>query len=151
MQTDYEHIRDDRLIVTGSVAVPLSEFTFTFVRSSGPGGQNVNKVATKACLRWPVMTSPSLTGAVRERFLAKYGRRVSNDGDFLINSQRYRDRQRNIDDCFDKLRTLLLSIAQAPTRRRKTKPSRASKERRLDNKRKQAGKKQMRRRVQGDD
>jgi ribosome-associated protein len=151
MHTDSEHVRDDQLVVTRSLAIPLGEFSFTFVRSSGPGGQNVNKVATKACLRWPVMTSPSLTGAVRDRFLAKYGRRISNDGDFLLNSQRYRDRQRNIDDCFEKLQALLLSIAVAPRKRRKTRPTRASKERRLDSNRKQAGKKQMRRRVSGDD
>lgn len=132
------------LVVTRTLKIPLAEFDFTFARSSGPGGQNVNKVSSKAQLRWPIRTSPSLDDATRERFMAKYGRRVTTDGDLLVTSQRFRDAGRNVADCLEKLRAMLLEAAQPPKRRRPTKPSRASIRRRLDDKRKQSQKKQGR-------
>lgn len=133
------------LVVAPHIQIPPSEFEFTYARSSGPGGQNVNKVNSKAVLRWQVTKSPSLPEAVRARFLAKYGSRLTGDGDLLITSERYRDQPRNIDDCLEKLREMLLSVAVAPKKRKKTKPSRASKERRLDSKKRDSTKKRNRR------
>jgi ribosome-associated protein len=133
------------LVVAPHIQIPPAEFEFTYARSSGPGGQNVNKVNSKAVLRWQATKSPSLPEAVRTRFLAKYGSRLTGDGELLITSERYRDQPRNIDDCLEKLREMLLSVAVAPKKRKKTKPSRASKERRLDSKKRDSSKKQSRR------
>lgn len=133
------------LVVAPHIQIPPAEFEFTYARSSGPGGQNVNKVNSKAVLRWQATKSPSLPEAVRSRFLAKYGSRLTGDGELLITSERYRDQPRNIDDCLEKLREMLLSVAVAPKKRKKTKPSRASKERRLDSKKRDSSKKQSRR------
>jgi ribosome-associated protein len=143
--------RDDLLIVTRSIRIPRDEFTFTFMRSSGPGGQNVNKVNTKVRLRWDVANTPSLSEAVRERFQQKYSRRITTEGELLITSQRYRDQARNIDDCLEKLRELLAAVASPPRRRKKTKPSRAAKERRLKAKRQQSDRKRNRRPPSRDD
>ena len=133
------------LVVTARLKIPLSEFTFTFARSSGPGGQNVNKLNTKAQLRWPVVRSPSLPEAVRRRFLAKHRRRVTSEGDLLITSQRFRDAGRNVADCLEKLRAMLAQAAVTPKPRKPTKPTRASIHRRLEDKRKLSQKKQGRR------
>jgi len=129
------------LIVNSRLRIPLSEFEFSFARSSGPGGQNVNKVNSKAWLRWPVVASPSLPEAVRTRFMAKHRNRVTAEGHLLLNSQRYRDQGRNISDCLDKLRAMLAEAATPPVRRKKTKPSRGSIERRLEGKRETSRKK----------
>jgi ribosome-associated protein len=142
---------DNVLVVTRSIRIPRDEFTFTFMRSSGPGGQNVNKVNTKVRLRWDVARSPSLPEAVRERFQRNYARRITTEGDLLITSQRYRDQARNIDDCLEKLRELLAAVATPPRRRKKTRPSRASKERRLQGKREQSERKRGRRKPGRDD
>ena len=133
------------LVVNARLKIPLREFKFTFARSSGPGGQNVNKLNTKALLRWPVITSPSLPEAVRRRLLSKVGRRVTAEGELLITSQRFRDAGRNVGDCLEKLRRMVAEAAVPPKRRRATKPSRASVRRRLDQKRRQSQKKQRRR------
>jgi len=132
------------LTVTARLKIPLREFRFTFSRSSGPGGQNVNKLNTKAQLRWPVMESPSLSEAVRRRLVAKYGRRITSDGDFLVTSQRFRDAGRNVADCLEKLRAMLAEVAVAPKRRKPTRPTRSSVRRRLENKRKKSQRKQQR-------
>jgi len=132
------------LVVNERIKIPLREFHFTFSRSSGPGGQNVNKLNTKALLRWPVKTSPSLPEAVRRRLLVKAGRRVTSDGDLLIVSQRFRDAGRNVADCLEKLRAMLAEVAVPPKRRRPTKPTRASVKRRLDHKKKHSQKKRQR-------
>lgn len=133
------------LVVNDRIKIPLREFQFTFARSSGPGGQNVNKLNTKATLRWPLVTSPSLPETVRRRLLAKVGRRVTAEGDLLITSQRFRDAGRNVADCLGKLRKLLAEAAVVPRRRRPTRPTAASVRRRLDQKRRQSRKKQQRR------
>jgi ribosome-associated protein len=133
------------LIVDARLQIPLQEFRFTFSRSSGPGGQNVNKVNTKATLRWPVLASPSLPDDVRQRFLDRYRNRITSEGEFLLTSQRYRDAGRNVDDCFQRLREMLAAVARPPTVRKRTRPSKASVRRRLDDKRRQARKKEGRR------
>jgi ribosome-associated protein len=108
-------------------------------------------VNTKVRLRWDVARSPSLPEAVRERFQRTYARRITAEGDLLITSQRYRDQVRNIDDCLEKLRELLAAVATPPRRRKKTRPSRASKERRLQGKREQSERKRSRRKPGRDD
>ena len=139
------------LDVNHRIKIPLREFQFTFARSSGPGGQNVNKLNTKALLRWPIRRSKSVPDDVRQRLTAKYRRRVTEEGDFLVVSQRFRDAGRNVADCIEKLRQMLLSVADPPKRRKSTRPSRASVRRRLDQKRKQSEKKQRRRRPKLDE
>jgi ribosome-associated protein len=132
------------LIITPHLQIPLREFTFTFARSSGPGGQNVNKVNTKAQLRWQVTNSPSLPEPVRQRLLAKCRRQVTVNGDLLIVSQRFRDAGRNAADCLEKLRRILAEAA-APVRLRKpTRPTQSSKRRRVESKRRLSQKKQRR-------
>ncbi|HUT13112.1 MAG TPA: alternative ribosome rescue aminoacyl-tRNA hydrolase ArfB [Thermoguttaceae bacterium] len=133
------------LIITPKLRIPLREFQFTFARSSGPGGQNVNKLNTKALLRWPVMSSPSLPEAVRQRLLAKVRRRITSEGDLLIVSQRFRDAGRNVADCLEKLRELLREAAQPPKSRKATRPTQASRRRRLEQKQRRSRKKQQRR------
>ncbi len=133
------------LVVNSRLKIPLREFQFTFARSSGPGGQNVNKLNTKALLRWPVMQSPSLPTSVRERLLAKHRRRVTSEGDFLIVSQRFRDAGRNVADCLEKLRQMLAEASVPKKVRKPTKPTRASVRRRLEQKQKRSRRKQLRR------
>ena len=133
------------MVIHPRLQIPLREIQITFARSSGPGGQNVNKLNTKALLRWPVATSPSLPEAVRRRLLAKHRRRVTAGGDLLIVSQRFRDAGRNAADCLEKLRQIVLDAARAPATRKPTKPTRASAQRRLEQKQKHARKKQQRR------
>ena len=135
------------LVVNEKISVPLRELRFTFARSGGPGGQNVNKVNTKATLRWAVAKTSSLPEDVRQRFMAKYRRRISTEGEFIISSERFRDQGRNVADCLEKLRAMLAESATAPKPRRATKPSRSSVRRRLNDKKKQAEKKRLRRRV----
>ncbi len=132
------------LEVNRRIRIPLRELSFSFARSSGAGGQNVNKVNTKATLRWSIVDSPSLPDDVRERFLRRYRRRITRDGTLVLSSQRFRDQGRNVADCTEKLRGFLLEVATAPRVRRPTRPTRASRERRLQQKRSTGARKRMR-------
>ena len=134
------------LEVNHRIRIPESEFTFAFSRSGGPGGQNVNKVSSKAQLTWNVTQSPSVPEDIRERFLMRYQRRITKEGTLLITSQRYRDQGRNTQDCLHKLVELLLSVAVLPTKRKATAPSRGAKQRRLQDKHVRSEKKQGRQR-----
>jgi ribosome-associated protein len=140
------------LSVTSAIQIPDDEFTFTFARSSGPGGQNVNKVNSKAVMRWSPTTSPSLPSEVRERFIARYASRLTTAGELILTSQRSRDQNRNMEDCLERLKEMILAIARKPITRRPTKATRGSHKRRLEGKRLQSGKKRGRQRPpSGDD
>jgi ribosome-associated protein len=129
------------LVVNSRIQIDESEFVFSFTRSSGPGGQNVNKVNSKATLRWQPSSSAGLPPDVLERFLAGYSSRLTGDGEMLVSSQRFRDQGRNVQDCLDKLRGMLAAVAVPPKRRKKTRPSRGSIKRRLEQKRRTGDKK----------
>jgi ribosome-associated protein len=149
--TNTDAIEDDRfLVVISTIKIPLSEFSLSFARSAGPGGQNVNKVNSKAVVRWDVSQSPSLPPEVRARFIAQNRHRITNEGEFVISSQRYRDQPRNIADCYEKLQALLRTAAARPVRRKKTKPTASSRRRRVADKRLRSATKQRRGRVEGE-
>jgi len=131
--------------VSARLQVPTRELRFRFVRSSGAGGQNVNKVASKAVLRWDVVHSPSLPPDVRARFLARYARRLTTEGELVLASDRFRDQARNVADCVERLNELLQAVAAPPVPRRPTRPSGAARARRLAVKR-QRGEAKARRR-----
>ena len=133
------------LRINDEIEIPLREFEFDFVRSSGPGGQNVNKVNTKAVMRWNICMSPSLPAQVRHRFMEKHKRRINQDGILVLTSQRFRDRGRNIADCLAKLQHLLVQVASPPKPRKPTRPSKASKAKRRRQKTALSEKKQRRR------
>ncbi len=133
------------MFIPPNIHISDDELQFTYVRSSGPGGQNVNKVNSKAVLRWNLLASTGVPEAVRERFVTRFGNRLTEAGDLVISSQRFRDQRRNEQDCLEKLGAMLTEVARPPKRRRKTKPTRASVERRKVQKRKGAAKKDLRR------
>jgi ribosome-associated protein len=137
----------DDVLVDRRLRIPRSEISFQFARSGGAGGQNVNKVSSKAVLRWRVMESPSLPDAVRSRFAARFRRRITHDGELVLTSQRYRDQHRNVEDCLEKLRGMLAAVADEPVARRPTAPGPGARERRLEGKRLLAQKKRRRRAV----
>lgn len=132
------------LVVDAQIQIPLGELRLSFSRSSGPGGQNVNKVNSKVTLHWNVATTSQLPEDVRQRFLERYRGRISTDGDVVLSSQLTRDQGRNRTDCLEKLRNLILAVRHPPTPRRARKPSRAARERRLQDKHRRGERKRAR-------
>lgn len=133
------------LEINDQLRIPDDEFSWSYVRSGGPGGQNVNKVASKAVLRWNALGSPCVPDDIKARLHQQQRRRITADGDLLITSQRYRDQERNRLDCRAKLMEILRAAATVPKVRRKTKPSRGAKERRLTEKKRRSAVKASRR------
>lgn len=111
-----------------------SELQFSFIRSPGPGGQNVNKVATAVLLRFNVLHSPSLPEPVRLRLISLLGSKLTTHGDLIIKATRYRTQERNKQDAIERLEALILRASKLPKKRKKTRPTLASKERRLGEK-----------------
>jgi ribosome-associated protein len=130
------------LRITTAIWLDTSEITFTFVRSPGPGGQNVNKLATAALLRFNVRTSASLPATTRLRLLQVLSSRLTLNGDLIIKASSYRTQERNRQDALERLTEILQKAAIPPKPRKKTKPTKASVHRRL-NKKKLTGKRKV--------
>jgi len=133
------------LQITPNLIIPEAELRLSFARSSGPGGQNVNKVSSKAILHFDVLNSPSLRPDLRERFKNAYSSRITTNGEIVIHSEEFRDQPKNIQACHDKLRQMVLAVLHPPKKRRATKPTRGSKLRRLNDKKSRSQVKQGRR------
>jgi ribosome-associated protein len=125
--------------------IPRERLEFRFSRSGGPGGQNVNKVATKAELRFRLDEADWIPERVRARLRKLQARRINSDGDFVITSSRYRSQARNVEDCVEKLRACLVGASQQRKRRIPTTPSKGAKRRRMESKREQSERKSRRR------
>jgi ribosome-associated protein len=133
------------LPITDQLALPLAELEWSYARSGGPGGQNVNKVASKAILRWNLEASPSLPEDVKARLRARQRNRITAEGTLIIASQRFRDQERNRQDCLDRLREMILEALEAPVPRKATRPTKGSQRRRLADKRLHSARKARRR------
>ena len=134
-----------RIEITENIFIDENELEEAFVRSPGPGGQNVNKVATAVQLRFDVRHSPSLPDDVRERLEKLAGSRLTEGGELIIEAHRYRTRERNRKDARERLIALIQRAARVPRKRKKTGPSKAAKARRLEEKKHQSEKKKQRR------
>jgi len=131
--------------ISKQISLDLAEIKYTFITSPGPGGQNVNKVATAVLLRFNITHSPSLEDDLRERLLTYLGKRVTAQGDILIKASRFRTQNRNKEDALERLKTMIQRVALPPKKRKKTKPTYAATERRLNRKKLQGKKKALRR------
>jgi ribosome-associated protein len=130
--------------ITPDISIREAELTLDFVRSSGPGGQNVNKVATAVQLRFDVFRSPSLPEDVRRRLVRMAGKRVSKEGVLRIDARRFRTQERNRQDAVDRLVEWIRRAAVKPKKRIKTRPTLGSRERRLEGKRRRSETKRLR-------
>jgi len=135
------------IYITSHIGIDEREVQQEFIRSSGPGGQNVNKVATAVKLRFDVMNSRSLPDDVRRRLIRLAGRRMTEDGVLIIDARRFRTQERNRQDSMRRLVELIRKAAEKPKPRRRTKPTLASKRKRLETKRHRSVIKRMRRNV----
>ena len=135
--------------ITGTISIDEREIEESFIRSSGPGGQNVNKLSTAVQLRFDVRRSPSLPNAVSVRLQKLAGSRLTKDGVLVLTAQRYRTQERNRQDALDRLSELVREAAMPPKPRRPTRPTMASKRERLETKKRRSGVKNLRQRKPG--
>ncbi len=139
------------LTVSKSLSLASGEIEIRYIHASGPGGQNVNKVASAAQLRFPVRASPSLSDEIKSRLYRIAGNRISRDGDLIITARRHRSQARNRDDAIRRLLALLTRASVRPVRRVATRPGRAVKKRRVDQKTRRGRIKAARRRPSEND
>ena len=137
--------------ITPNIALDESELELSFMRASGPGGQNVNKVETAVQLRFDVRNSPSLPDGVRQRLERLAGRRLTQDGVLVLSAQRFRSQERNRQDAQDRLVALIREAAVPPVARRATRPSAAARQRRLETKGRRSTLKSLRGSKPGED
>lgn len=135
------------LEITPFFRIDPNELELNYVRSSGPGGQNVNKVNSKCQLRWNALQSTSIPSHFRDRVLEKLRPRLTSEGDLLLSCDRHRDQRRNRDECLEKLRTILVEAMANPRKRKATHPTRGSLKRREGAKKAHSEKKSLRGRV----
>jgi ribosome-associated protein len=126
---------DADLVINERLTIPAGELHYTFARSSGPGGQNVNKTSTKVVLRWNVTCSKAVSGAIRGRFLARYANRLNKRGEVLLACDRFREQLANRRACQVKLRDMVVAVLERPKKRVRTRPPRSAVEGRLREKR----------------
>lgn len=127
-----------------TLRIPTKELQFRFSRSSGAGGQNVNKVNTRVTLQWNIEKTRCLPSSVKERFYEKFSHRILEDGHVVVTSQRFRMQARNIADCVEKLHSLIDQVTTPPKRRKKTKVKKSAIQKRLNDKKRHGEKKRMR-------
>lgn len=132
------------LIVNSNLTIPKSEFQVQYVRSPGPGGQNVNKVATKAIVHWAVYQSPALAEPVKHRLMLAQKNRINQDGQLVVSSHENRTQQQNLAACMGRIQQMILAALHPPKKRKPTKPTKGSQRRRLTQKREKSQKKQRR-------
>lgn len=130
--------------ITKDINLDEGELSWEFVRSSGPGGQKVNKVSTAVQLRFDINRSPSLSEEIKPRLVKLGGKRVTEGGVLIINAKRYRSQDRNRQDALDRLVALIRKASEPPKPRKATRPSQEARKRRLDEKRRQSVKKDLR-------
>ncbi|NNF61410.1 MAG: aminoacyl-tRNA hydrolase [Gammaproteobacteria bacterium] len=132
------------LTVTDTLSIPLDEFELSFIRASGPGGQHVNKSSTAVQLRFDIRSSPSLPDDVRKRLLRIAGNRVTTQGELILTAKRFRSRKQNRQDALDRVARLVRRATVVPKKRRRTKPTRAARRQRLDDKKRRGKVKRLR-------
>jgi ribosome-associated protein len=137
----------EKEVRVGPLLIPAAALEWQFARSSGPGGQHVNRTSSKAVLRFDAVHSPHLPDDVRRRLLQRERARLTGDGTLMISSQRHRDQSRNVADCLEKLADLLERAMIVPKTRRGSTTPRAAKAQRLDTKRRRSETKRLRRRT----
>jgi ribosome-associated protein len=125
-------------VVNDRIQIPDEELRFTFARAGGPGGQNVNKVSSKAILRWDLGVNATVPPEIKDRLRTLQRNRITVEGELVIQAQNYRDQERNKMECLERLREMLLQAAAVQKKRRPSRPTRGSKERRLHAKKKRS-------------